>query len=60
MLPLTSLFQFPFHNSGNHKGIGICSGLDLVNPRDHDACPTAPEVPQAHNIPKMPSGLHAT
>ena len=38
------------------KQRGLCSGQDLVNPRNRDACPTASKVPQAENTPKMPSG----
>jgi len=37
-----------------------CSGQNLVNPRDHDMCPTAPEVPREGNTPKIPSGSYAT
>ena len=37
-----------------------CSGQDLVNPRDRETCPIAPEVPQVDNTLKMPSGSHAT
>ena len=39
--------------------VPYCSGQDLVNSRDRDTCPTAPEVPQVDNTPKISSGSHA-
>ena len=38
---------------------GICSAQDLVSPRNLDTCPTAPEVSQVRNMPKMPRGSYA-